>query len=41
MSARPLPMVTEQADPGGVSWTTRNASLGEWSTSTTKPHCSL
>ena len=30
----PVPIVIEQAEPGGVSWTTRNCSLGAWSTST-------
>ena len=29
--------VTEHADPGGVSWTTRTPSAGRTSTSTTKP----
>ena len=37
----PVPTVTEQADPGGVSWTTRVVSLTCRSTSTTKPTCSL
>jgi hypothetical protein len=36
--ARPLPIEIEQAEPGGVSWTTRKSSFGWWSTSTTKPH---
>ena len=33
----PVPIVIEQAEPGGVSWTTRKCSLGAWSTSTVKP----
>jgi hypothetical protein len=33
----PTPIVIEQAEPGGVSWTTRNTSLALWSTSTVKP----
>jgi hypothetical protein len=37
---RPLPIVIEQAEPGGVSWTTRTAPISE-STSTAKPHFSL
>ena len=39
-SVSPLPMVTEHAEPGGVSWTTRNWSPNDWSTSTTKPSLS-
>ena len=27
-SVIPIPNVSEQADPGGVSWTTRNRSFG-------------
>ena len=34
-----LPIVSEQAEPGGVSWTTRNSSSGWWSTSRLKPDC--
>ena len=35
----PLPMMIEHADPGGVSYTTRNCSLGSWSVSQTNPAC--
>jgi hypothetical protein len=36
----PIPIVSEQADPGGVIWTTRNCSFGWWSTSSLKPQFS-
>ena len=39
-SVMPVPMLIEQADPGGVSCTTRNSSPARWSTSTRKPACS-
>src|SRR5207245_2798240 len=29
-SVSPVPMVIEQAEPGGVNWTTRNSSLARW-----------
>src|SRR5262249_30971443 len=41
ISERPLPIVTEHAEPGGVNCTTRNCSPARWSTSTLKPTCSL
>ena len=37
IAAIPLPIVTEQPLPGGVSWTTRKFGDGESSTSTLKP----
>lgn len=36
----PVPKEIEQADPGGVSCTTRKFSPARWSTSTTKPSLS-
>jgi hypothetical protein len=36
-SVRPTPIVSEQADPGGVICTTRKSSLGRWSTSSVNP----
>jgi hypothetical protein len=37
----PVAMVTEHAEPGGVSWTFRKDSPIRLSTSTLKPSCSL
>ena len=37
----PVPNTIEQAEPAGVSWTTRNPSAGLASTSTVKPICSV
>jgi len=35
-----MPNVSEQAEPVGVTWTTRNLSFGWWSTSSVKPQVS-
>ena len=40
-SVIPIPTVIEQAEPGGVICTTRNVSLGWWSTSSEKPSFSV
>jgi hypothetical protein len=37
MSESPIPMTIEQAEPDGVSWTTRMPELGSVSWSTLKP----
>ena len=41
VSTSPAPTAIEQADPGGVSWTTRMRSPTRVSWSTAKPTCSL
>ena len=40
-STKPLPIVIEHAEPGGVSCTTRIMGVAWWSTSTWNPTCSL
>ena len=37
ISTIPSPITTEQAEPGGVSWTNRISSETRWSWSATKP----